>query len=183
MVPQVNFKIFLKKFSESFSHKAKIFSVAMFIVCMLYSFTSQKDYKFKFNKNYSCNGINPKQNYTTDNLFYLLVDSAFLKAQKKKSQDCFIEIVSKLSSPKLYKPHYICDFIGCSYGSVRVTDSAAYLLRFDIKKLMTLYNFKDSTIFLEKYCLKFKKYDSLMIAKHALQYRLQPNLEPDIFDE
>lgn len=130
-----------------------------------------------------CNQIDTNVCYSGEKLIVLLHDSEFLCVQRNNAQNCFIQIINRLASVKKYTPHYRCDFFGCSYSSVRINDSSASIFRFDLKNLMTLYKFKDSIFYIEKYYTKFKVYDSLMINKYAIENKLQKNLDPIIIEK
>jgi hypothetical protein len=100
-------------------------------------------------------------------IFNFLHDQEFLDKQVC-CQICELALMKQLATEVKYSIHPDCGYLGCSYESTFINDSLAYIFRFDLRKLMSLYNFKDSNIYLNKYYRKFENYDKLKIKEYCL---------------
>jgi len=116
--------------------------------------------------------------YSTDQIIELLHDSDFLYGQGSQALSCYVHLINRLSDSAKFHPHYICDYIGCSYSSIWVNDSQSFIFRYDLRKLMQILNYKDSLKYVDKYYNKFKSFDSVLILNYAKKFRLKDNLEP-----
>jgi len=154
--------------------------IILFVFVGSLSCRSVKELNFIFD-NKLCNlEIMKNDKFNTDKIFYLLHDSIFLD-QQLRNQKCFISLIERLANNKKYTPHYICSMGSCFYGSIWVNDTSAYLFRYDLRKLMRIYNFKDSAIFLNQYYNKYVKSDSIKVSEFAKSFYLNPKTLMSIF--
>lgn len=163
-----------KQMVNKANHEIKFF---LFILILLNGNCNINKEHIK-HSNFECESIKIKNKGSVDDILTLLHDSIFLSKQKR-DQVCFIHLITSIGNKNNYKCHYQCSFSGCYYKSIWVNDSIAFLFRFDLRRLMTLNNFADSSLYLSKYYYKFNKMDSIEINKYAKLNGLHPlTLEP-----
>lgn len=127
--------------------------------------TRSKGITFKFEKKEcACSEFNRQHIYSADELFILLQDSQFMQKQNVlNTQECFIDIIRKLSSEIGYMPNYSCSFSRCEYANINIRTESAAIFRYDVRQLMQLYHYKDSANIISRYFIIYKKSDSILI--------------------
>ncbi len=153
---------------------------------MTFSCVSKPHSKFKFKScsceqsaiHVPCQKFNFSYSYKADSLLSLLHTSYFVL--ENKNDICCLKILELLAKKIDYKLHRDCEInpYTCFYDSYYLYDTLAYLYRYDLRKLVSLYHHKDSLRFDQTVYMPFKDVDNKLLNKYKLERSLNDNLSP-----
>lgn len=123
-----------------------------------------------------CNDFNFKTQYSSDSLISLLHNSNFVLSNKRNG--CCVKILENLASNIGYQLHQDCEINPqtCFYDSYFLYDTMAYLYRYDLRKLVSLYHYKDSSKLDNTIYLQFKSIDTKLLITYKTNRYLDDNL-------